>query len=302
VARNARAAQRAGVVAYADAMDTIASLAGDPSAAVAAVAMEAIRDARDHLLAPGDRPLAETVARRLYRPLLRGNGFNAPPGEQEPARRRRVELVRFLAHIARDPDVRREAERRGVAYAGAGDGRFHPDAVSADLAATALRVALEERGPEFYDSLLPRLARAEGSERQHLVEALALADAPALGGRPAALWRDPSLRPEERIYPALLDYDPAVMRRTYAQMRTDLDAMVSAVPSVLADQLPLAARELCDTRDLAEAHDVLDGAVARHPSMRAAAARALEQIEVCVTERAADEAAARAWFERAASR
>ncbi|HET7825686.1 MAG TPA: M1 family metallopeptidase, partial [Anaeromyxobacter sp.] len=210
VAHNAWAAQRAGAVPYADAMDLLAALAGDRSAALAAVAMEAIRHGRDHLLDPADRPLATKTALRLFRPLLRGSGLDAPVGEEEPARRRRVELVRFLVNVARDPDLRREAARRGAAYAGVADGRFHGEAVPADLAATALRVALEEQGPALYDALLPRLASVRGSEREHLVEALALADAPALGARPAALWRDARLAPVERMFPALLDYDPGV--------------------------------------------------------------------------------------------
>lgn len=302
VARNARAAQRAGAIAYGDAMDVVAALAGDATAAVAAVGMEAIRDARDHLLDPADRPLAAAVAERLYRPLLRGTGFGAPVGEEDLARHRRVELVRFLSSVARAPDVRREAHRRGLAYAGVTDGRFHPDAVPAELAATAMRVALEEEGAALYDALLPRLEVVRGADREHLLEALALADAPALGTRPAALWRDARLAPVERMYPALLDYDPGVLRRTYAQLRTDLDAMASAVPAGFEGQLPVAARELCSAAEIAEARDTLDRAVTKHPSMKVPAARALEQAEACAAERNADKDAARAWFRRAAAR
>jgi alanyl aminopeptidase len=296
VARNARAAQRAGALGYAAAMDALAALATDPEPAVERVAMEAIRDARDHLLAPDDRPLAEAMARRLFRPALEGNGFDTPPGESDLARRRRVEFVRFLVEVGRDPRLRREAARRGVAYAGAADGRFHPEGLPPELAVTALRAALEEHGPELYDALLPRLADAAGTDRDHLVEALATASAPSLGGRPAGLWRDARLRPMERLFPALIDHDAGVMRRTYAQLRTDLDRMAAAVPSAFDGFLPLAARELCNEADLVEARRTLERAVARHPSMRGNAERALEQAKVCATERAAERVSAAAWF------
>jgi hypothetical protein len=259
-----------------------------------------IRDARDHLLGPAERPLAEAVARRLYRPALNGDGFEAPPGEARSERRRRVELVRFLAEVARDAEVRREAERRGLAYADVSGGQFHPDAVQPELALVALRVALEERGAALYEALLPRLEHAGGAERANLVYALALADSPPLAGRAGALWRDPRLRPVERIFPALLDYDRGIMRRTYARMRTDLDAMAAAVPTAFVSLLPLAAREVCDAEELARVREILERAVARHPSMRTSADRALEQIEVCLAEREAEETAARVWFERAA--
>ncbi|OLD47067.1 MAG: hypothetical protein AUI48_05385 [Chloroflexi bacterium 13_1_40CM_2_68_14] len=300
VARNARAAQRAGLAGYAETMDTLVALAGDPVAAVAAVGMEAIRDARDHLLDGADRPLAETVARRLYRPGLRGDGFEAPNGEDEPARRRRIEPVRFLAEVARDPEVRREAARRGLAFADVPDGRFNPDAVAADLAALALRIAIEKRGPALYDALLPRLEHTEGQERASLVYALAAADSPSLAGRAGTLWRDPRLRPTERLFPALLDYDRGIMLRTYRQMPRDFESMAAAVPASLVDILPLAARELCDARELTGARQLLGRVVAKYPSMQPTAARALEGIEVCAAERHADSAAAKSWFERIA--
>src|SRR2546428_12271022 len=93
-------------------MDALVALAGDPAAAVAAAGMDAIRDARDHLLDGADRQLAEIVARRLYRPGLRGDGFAAPHRADERARRRRVGPRRLLAEVARAPEGRPEAARR----------------------------------------------------------------------------------------------------------------------------------------------------------------------------------------------
>jgi len=75
--------------------------------------------------------------------------------------------------------------------------------------------------------------------------------------------------------------------------------MAAAAPS-FANLLPLAARELCDAHELVEVRELLGRAVGRHPAMGLSAARALEQIEVCVAERDAEKGAARAWFERAA--
>ncbi len=77
--------------------------------------------------------------------------------------------------------------------------------------------------------------------------------------------------------------------------------MAAAVPPTFENVLPLAARELCDAGQLAEAQEILARAVERHPSMRRSAARALEQGEVCAAERDAEKAAAKAWFERAAA-
>jgi len=147
-------------------------------------------------------------------------------------------------------------------------------------------------------SAVPRLEHAEGQERASLVYALAAADSASLAGRAGVLWRDPRLRPTERLFPALLDSDRGIMLRTYRQMRTDFDGMAAAVPTSLVDILPLAARELCDVREVTGARELLGRAVAQYPSMQPTAARALEQIEVCAAERDAESAAAKSWFER----
>ena len=130
--------------------------------------------------------------------------------------------------------------------------------------------------------------------------ALAAADSPSLAGRAGTLWRDPRLRPTERLFPALLDYDRGIMLRTYRQMPRDFESMAAAVPASLVDILPLAARELCDARELTGARQLLGRVVAKYPSMQPTAARALEGIEVCAAERHADSAAAKSWFERIA--
>jgi hypothetical protein len=80
----------------------------------------------------------------------------------------------------------------------------------------------------------------------------------------------------------------------------NLEEMLRAVPSSDAPSLPLAARELCDAAQLAEARALLARAVERHPPMRDFAARALEQAEVCAADREAEKGAARQWFVRAA--
>ncbi|MFL5274374.1 MAG: hypothetical protein ACJ79E_20145, partial [Anaeromyxobacteraceae bacterium] len=180
------------------------------------------------------------------------------------------------------------------AYAGLSAG----PSVSPDLAGLAVRIAVEEGGPATYDAVLARLEGSDAEHRANLLYALATADSPSLSGRAGSLWRDPRLKPTERLFPALLDDDRGVMRRTYDQMSTAMDAMVAAIPPFHESQLALAAREICDSgAELARARDLLTDVVQRYPSMRTTAARALEHAEVCAAERDAERGAARAWFD-----
>ena len=299
LAMNVRAAQQVGALPYAAAMDLLAALASDPDDMVAAVGMDAIAFAREHLLGPEDLPALEAAARELYRPALRGQGFDGPPGESEPARRVRVRTLGFLAEVAREPAVRREAARRGRAFAGFSGGPLDPGAVSPDLRALALEVAVEEEGPALYDALLARLdGIADGQQRHQVLDALSRTQNPALDGRAASLWRDERLRPQERLDPVLLPERPAAMRRVFPQIVASLDEMIPLLPAGAEGELPHAASGFCDAAQLAEARRFLGRAVSRHPSMRQGSAKVLERIEACIAERASDRQAAGAWFAR----
>ncbi len=297
LARNVRAAQRAGALPYAEAMDLLAALAGDPDETVVEVGMDAVAFARDHLLGPERVPDLEATARRLYRSALRGHGFDGPPGETDAARRLRERALEFLVRVARDPALREEAARRGRALAGFPDGPFDPAAVSPELRAVALEVALEAEGPPLFDALLGRLdGIADGRQRQDVLRALAVAQGPGLDRRAASLWREERIRPAERVSPVILTRWPAALRRVFPQVSASLDEMVPRIPAGAESFLPYAASGFCDAARLAEARRFLDRAVARYPSMRQNAAKVLEGIEVCIAERSANAPAAAAWF------
>lgn len=296
LARNVRAARLAGALPFADAMDTLATLADDPEAEVAGVGMDEIAAALA-IVDPDGRRAAEAFGRRLYRPALAGgSGFDAPPGETEAARRLRLRVLTFLAREARDPEVRREAARRGTDYAGLAAGTFRHDAVSPDLVALALEVAVQEEGTPVFDALLERLPNiTDGPKRRQVLLALSGAEDPALAVRAASLWRDPRLSPSERLL-VLLPEGTGPRRRSFEELREHLDEIVPMVPALWASLLPLAADRFCDAEQLADAQAVLDSAVARHPSMRLNAANTIERIRLCVAEREADGAAASTWF------
>jgi alanyl aminopeptidase len=300
LARAVRAAQRAGALPFAEAMDTLAMLARDPDDAVAGAGMDAISELRRTWFRDGGREPLERAARALYRPVVRGGSlFEAAAGETEEQRRLRVRAVEFLAVVARDPEVRAEAARRGRAFAGLAEGEFQPAAVSPDLAAVALEVAVEDGGADLYAALLARLGTtSDGAQRHRILQALA----PRAGwDGPDALWRDPRVLPGERLYLLAFTERPDIQRHAFQALRRELDQAISLVPSAEIGLLPEAAAEVCDAAGLEEARFLLEPAAARHPEMRMTVANVLEGIRLCLAERAADGAAAGAWFQAASS-
>ncbi|WP_237758107.1 M1 family metallopeptidase, partial [Anaeromyxobacter sp. PSR-1] len=102
-ARSVAAAERAGALPYADAMDALTALARDRQPEVAAAPIEALERAREWLVPAADRPAVEALARRLYRPVLARLGWAARPGESSATRDLRARVVRLLAFTGRDP-------------------------------------------------------------------------------------------------------------------------------------------------------------------------------------------------------
>ncbi|ACG74419.1 Peptidase M1 membrane alanine aminopeptidase [Anaeromyxobacter sp. K] len=306
-ARAVAASERAGALPYADAMDALTALARDPRPEVAAEPIEALEHAHDWLVPPADRPAVEVVARRLYRPVLARLGWSARPAESSAVRDLRARVVRLLALTGRDPAVRREAARRGAAYAGVADGKLHPEAVDPELAPIALAVAVQERGRPMFEAVLARaVAAPDLATRERLLPALAAADDPDLARRFAAVLAADGLPLLERV-DAVLDphavrSDPASVARRLALLEENLDAWAAALPPFMAAGLPGAARGACSGEDAARVEALFARRAAALPGVEPMVARAVERIRLCAAGREADAGPASAWFTRAARR
>jgi alanyl aminopeptidase len=166
-----RADLDAGRLDFATAMDRLAPLASSPVWLAAEAPMPLLERAIEHAGADDARRRAQA----LYRAPLATLGWVERPEDSAADRVHRAAIVGFLAHVARDPEVRAEAARLGRAYVGfGGDGAIHMDVVSPDLADLVVEVAAEEGGAAFGEHLVARLATTEDPQaRQALVAGLA---------------------------------------------------------------------------------------------------------------------------------
>lgn len=303
-AQSVAAAQRAGALPYAEAIDALAALARDPAPEVAAEPIEALERAHDWLVSPADRPAVEAVVRRLYRPVLVRLGWSARPGESSATRELRARVVRLLALAGRDPAVRREAARRGAAYAGVADGRLHPEALDPELAGIALAVAVQDGRRPVFEAVLARAREAPDlATRERLLPALAASDDPDLARHFAAVVAGDDFPLLERVL-ALHDAhalrrDPAMVGRGLTLLEENLDAWAAGLPPFMAVRLPAMARGACSAADAARVEALFAGHAAALPGVEPMVARAVEQIRLCAAGRDADARPAAAWFARA---
>jgi alanyl aminopeptidase len=254
----------------------------DTHRAVAQAPMSLLSDIINNIAPSGAQPGARRFASTLYAPLLAELGFDAPEGDDGERRLLRSAVVRHLAYEARDPDVRSELATRGRAYAGV-DGSPNSAAVDADLASTALAVAVRDSGPEVFDTLLERLESTQDSvERGRFLNALASSQDPERAERARDLSLDSSLRVNERLsvlrvqmaYPDLRD---AAWRWVEENHR----ALIEQIDPSSQVELTSLASNFCDTARADEIEDFFTPFIAELEGGPRSLASATEQIRLC---------------------
>ena len=290
------AGARSATLPWAEAMAGLVPLAADPLGPVAAAPMHFLEATEEDLVSDAIRPRARSLASALYRPRLAELGWEPRPGEPWERRKLREQVVEFLVWTARDPEVRREAARRGRAYAGIADGAFHPEAVSPDLADVALAAAVDEGDEALFSALEARLfAAQDGDTRQRILQALGRVTAPALSARVLRLAGDRRLRVNERTRPLYFQALSAETREAaFSAFRARFDALAPTLPSTSADYLPRIFRGFCDGGKARELRAFLEPRLARFPGARRSLAQATESIELCAALRQAQGASAEA--------
>jgi alanyl aminopeptidase len=290
------AAARSARLPWAEAMAGLVPVAADPVGAVAAAPMRFLEATEEQLVSEGARPRARALASALYRPHLAELGWDPRPDEPLERRRLRQEVVEFLVWTARDPEVRREAARRGLAYAGVADGHFHPESVSLDLAEVALAAAVDEGDEALFSALEARLfATQDGETRQRILDALGRATAPALSARALRLAGDPRLRVNERAVPLHLQGMRAETREAaFRSLPARFDALVATLSPIMAGRIPRIFRGFCDSGKAEELRAFFGPRLERFPGARGPLAQVAESIELCAALRQAQGASAEA--------
>jgi alanyl aminopeptidase len=282
-------------------MEAIAPLAADPSHVVSATPISMLEDVLRWF---SGEPLEENIrayARSLYQPAYRALGWDPKKGAREEPSRilQRQMVLDFLARDARDEEVRREAKKRGLAYLGFGkDNTVHPEAVSPNLAGTALAVAAEDGGASLFDAIVAMLAKEEREVyRGRLLRALGAFRAPELAARARALELTESVHANELS--AILGtqlHAPETRAAAWAWFEQNVDKIIARMPAPWAAYVMYSGGDFCD-----RAHrDAVEKLFTpRLPSLEGGPrvlAGVLEGISLCVARREAQEAGARAFF------
>ncbi len=274
----------AGRTSFADALRALEPLAAAEERSVARAPMALVELAIERVLDERAAQRARAHAARLYAARARRLGWTPRPGETPDTQLLRAEVLSFLAHVARDAGVRREAARRGRAYLGlGGGGAIDPRAVPTDLAELAVTVAVQEGGAEAFDHALGLLASStDPAVRSRLVAALAAARDPALRRRALELALDARLRTNEIFRPLMAQFgDPEGVDGAWTWLAERYDALAGRMGPGYAGYLPYAATGFCSAERAAEARSFFEPRVAATQGGPRNLTSAIETVELC---------------------
>ncbi|HJL16947.1 MAG TPA: M1 family metallopeptidase [Sandaracinaceae bacterium LLY-WYZ-13_1] len=292
----------AGRTPYADAMEALAPLASRDERALATAPMELVELALDRLLEDDEaKARARRWARRRYRRTARRLGWRVARNEDPETQLLRAEVLGFLAMVAEDPGVRREAARRGRAYVGVGEDAVDPDAVPSDLAGLAVRVAVQEGGEEVFDAVLARLRETtDPAIRGNLLSGLSAAREPALRVRLLGLTLDEdTLRVSEIFRPLMGQLDDAAGRvALWTWLNEHYDALATRMGPQFAGYLPYAGSAFCDGEKAAEVRDFFQPRVGATQGGPRNLDAAVESVELCAARVSHARESAAAFFAR----
>jgi alanyl aminopeptidase len=305
IADSIQAGFAAGQLSFRAAVQALEPFADSTDRFVALAPIEILRFARNYLLeTDAQREAYRAYAMRLYGNQLRRLGWGprsrtAEDGEQ---RMLRAAVLSFLALSARDPGVRREAERRGRAWAGQGarqqPGEIHADAVSSDLVDLALTVAAQEGGAPFFETLDRLLDRTQDAvTRNHLLAGLSNVDDDDLRPRALALALDRRLRLNEVFSPLMgQSGDPEGREVAWSWLQANYDALVERIGPAYAGDLPSMASGFCTETRAAEVRTFFEPRVEATEGGPRNLANAIESIELCAARAAAHRDEAQRFF------
>ena len=232
----------------AEVLGGLALLAGDPLKEISGTPIYFISDIYGRMVEPGLRPALETWAAGVYRPHLAKLGLDEKPGESPDDKLARATLASFLAEVGHDPDVRKGLAERGRAFAGLpGDGQFHPEKVDVALAQLALAIAVEESGPELFDSLYDRLPSITEVERRfQVLKALAYTTDRVRSTKALKLSGSGQLRANElgEVLQTMLNR-PETRAFAWKAFQMSLDQQLPYIPEAYLGYLPWSAAGFC---------------------------------------------------------
>lgn len=246
-----------------------ARLAAAPERETATAPLETLAWMLEHLRLtdPQQQQALRGFVRQAYGARLTALGSEPRPGDNDDERLLRETLIRVMADLGRDPELRASLAAQGRRVLGLGTtndvvGRssaLQLDAAAPDRRGLALRMAMEDGDVQVFDALLTQLAASQDALlRSQLLGAIGAARQSGLQARARALVLAPDALRRNEIELLLsssdarapwLGGDPVAQQAAREWMLTHFDVMAARVAPFGASLVRSYSTGLCSSAD-----------------------------------------------------
>lgn len=297
-----RSGFRSGRLAAADVLPAMKKFAASKSEEVARSPIEFIDYVHDYVVPRSMASSVEVYARDTYRPVLDRVGFDRNPKAQDDPKALRSDVIPLLAFTARDPQIRAEAKRRGIAYVGYGtDGKIHRDAVDVNLVSVCLGVAVQEGDTAFFDNLVGILKQSTDPVlRGQLIGALGRSTDPARVKKTLDLTLDPAIYSNE-IATVLASVADEVVNREpmWNWLKQNMEPLSARLSLESRMYVPFVAARFCSAQAAKDVESFFGPMLSKFPAGKLILSGTLERIALCDATVQAQQPGAIAYFQKA---
>jgi len=283
-----------GKIPLGTALELASSLARDPARQVITKTLDITTDPKGNLVPPDLLSLYRNYVEDLYGQRARQLSWKAKPGESEDDRLLRPQILDVVANQAEDAELVAQAKSLALAWL---DDR---KAVDPDMVRKVLSTATQHGDRVLFD----RLRAAAKQEKDEQVQRDALR-AMGLFSQPeiAKLAFSIVLTDEFDIRQSLwiliqAGHSPKTRYPAYDFVKQNWDTLVTKLPTERVSSMPLAAEDFCDDQHRHDAANFFEGRSTKYPGGPRELAQTLEQIDLCVAYKKAQQPSLIGFFQR----
>ena len=205
------------------------------------------------------RPNYERYLRQTFGARARQLGFHPRAGESVDDTLLRPDLIKVVGDAGADPEIRAEARRLTEAWL------VDPQAVSADMVPTVLRISAREGDVAYFDRMVAAAEKEQDRRtRQQILRSLGSLRDPAAVDKALALLLSGKFDIREAAWVLFdLSGDRASKDKVFDWVEATFDALAAAMPEQYAASLAYTAASFCDEAHRKEIRDFFEPRAAK---------------------------------------
>ena len=264
-------------------MSIVPQLVASPDWQVATAPIEHMNFMYRRMANEGQKTELESRFDGFYADKLDQTGLEAT--ENRDKAQLQDELVEFLAETAKQPELRAELTAMARAYTGFGsDSVIHPQAANPIIIGTALKVAVDELGGEFFDHLRDlALGSTDAVVRGRMLSAIGSTKDPVKAAEALELVFSDELRDNE-VYNVLFPqvFMAETRDATWLWFRQNLDRILARIPKNSWGQVAFVGASFCDEEKQAEVQAFFEERIETLTGGPRILAKTLEGMNLCM--------------------